>query len=120
MKLPFYAFSSLPGFDCPLALVCTVKTNTRRIISARAGVIRSRAGVIRRRFFVNCKIVCFYGPALDAQSLQSEFANIPAGRTVRLYVDGDFVNLAILRFWMEANLQMISQGHNGIAGIWLQ
>ena len=51
MKLPFYAFSSLPGFDCPaLELVCTGTTNLRRKTLAGAGVTLLAVGDIRAVF----------------------------------------------------------------------
>lgn len=89
-KLPFLAFSSLPGTDCPGAGTCLSE-----------GWCYSFTG--------------WHWPAVFFRQLQNSlalrhrptvvaaaWARIRPNRTVRLYVDGDFSSPAILRFWLWA------------------
>lgn len=96
-KLPFYAFSSCPGIDCPGAGAC----------------LYSETGEYGRGWCYSFKAWRY--PAALFRQLQNSllmrnqreivlaaFHAIPANRTVRLYVDGDFYSASALLFWMEA------------------
>ena len=104
MKLPFYAFSSLPGFDCPGAGACLYGENKfTRKTSGKAGVILLPVGDIRRRFSVNCRIVFCYGPKRAGQSLQ---VNLRVYRRAVPFAYMLMVTLPIWQFcdfgWMNA------------------
>jgi len=102
MKLPFYAFSSLPGFDCPGAGACLYGDNEYLPENFGKGWCYSFTGWrYPAAFFRQLQNSILLRSKAGRALISNEFANIPAGRTVRLYVDGDFANLAILRFWME-------------------
>ena len=96
-KLPFYAFSTLPCIDCPGAGDC----------------LYSKEGKYGRGWCYSFKAWRY--PAAFFRQLQNSllmrnrreiilaaFHAIPANRTVRLYVDGDFYSASALLFWMEA------------------
>jgi len=87
-KLPFAAFSSLPGVTCPGAGDCLqwcYSFKAWRYPAAFARMAQNAWLVINR-------------PELIVR----EFHNIPvAVETLRLYVDGDFASVADVRFWME-------------------
>jgi hypothetical protein len=96
-KLPFYAFSTCPGIDCPGAGAC----------------LYSKDGKYGRGWCYSLKAWRY--PAAFFRQLQNSllmrnrreivlaaFHAIPANRTVRLYVDGDFYSASALLFWMEA------------------
>jgi len=101
-KLPFYAFSSLPGFDCPGAGACLYGENDFTPDNFGKGWCYSFTGWrYPAAFFRQLQNSILLRSSAGRALISNEFANIPAGRTVRLYVDGDFANLAILRFWMD-------------------
>lgn len=103
MKLPFYAFSSLPGFDCPGAGACLYGENDFTPDNFGKGWCYSFTGWrYPAAFFRQLQNSILLRSKAGRAIVANEFASIPEGRTVRLYVDGDFANLAILRFWMEA------------------
>ena len=103
MKLPFYAFSSLPGFDCPGAGACLYGENEYTPDNFGKGWCYSFTGWrYPAAFFRQLQNSILLRSKAGRAIVANEFASIPEGRTVRLYVDGDFANLAILRFWMEA------------------
>ena len=102
MKLPFYAFSSLPGFDCPGAGACLYGDNEFTPANFGKGWCYSFTGWrYPAAFFRQLQNSILLRSSAGRALISNEFANIPEGRTVRLYVDGDFANLAILRFWMD-------------------
>lgn len=102
-KLPFYAFSSLPGFDCPGAGACLYGDNEFTPDNFGKGWCYSFTGWrYPAAFFRQLQNSLLLRSSAGRAIIAIEFANIPADRTVRLYVDGDFANLSILRFWMEA------------------
>lgn len=94
-KLPFVAFSSLPGFAgledsglCPGAGECT-----KTCYSARAW--RYPAAFARQ--YQNTLLL---STMAGRSVIRSEFDKIKLDSTVRLYVDGDFRNVADVTFWM--------------------
>jgi len=102
MKLPFYAFSSLPGFDCPGAGACLYGDNEFTPDNFGKGWCYSFTGWrYPAAFFRQLQNSILLRSKAGRAIIANEFASIPQGRTVRLYVDGDFANLAILRFWMD-------------------
>ena len=100
-KLPFFAFSSLPGFDCPGAGACLFGDRPKGkgkefwkgwCYSFTAW--RYPAAFLRQ---LQNSILLRFGN----QIIESAWERIPANKILRLYVDGDFYSLATLRFWMR-------------------
>lgn len=86
-KLPFYAFSSLAIADCPGKGACASYCYSLKAWRYPAAFFRQlQNSLLMRR-------------AKDAISLA--WLQIPAGKTVRLFVDGDFPNMDTLRFFMN-------------------
>lgn len=88
-KLPFYCFSSMAVFDCPGAGDCLewcYSTKAWRNPNA-AGRQVSNSLLLRN--------------ADGRAHITREFLALPRGIDFRLYVDGDFMNLEILDFWMS-------------------
>jgi hypothetical protein len=97
-KLPFFAFSSLPGIDCPQAGACLYGAN----------------GDLMGGFCYSFKAwrypAAFFRQLVNSLRLRTESGRaeivtawfaLPKGATVRLYVDGDFASPEILSFWMR-------------------
>lgn len=102
-KLPFYAFSSLPGFDCPGAGACLFGEGEKRSDEnfGKGWCYSFKAWRYPAAFFRQLQNSVLLRTKAGRSLLKSEFLRIPENRTLRLYVDGDFANLAILRFWMD-------------------
>lgn len=101
-KLPFYAFSSLPGFDCPGAGACLYGENDYTPDNFGKGWCYSFKGWrYPAAFFRQLQNSVLLRDQAGRALIASQFNEIPAGRTLRLYVDGDFASLEILRFWMD-------------------
>jgi len=88
-KLPFFAFSSLPQFDCPGAGDCLKFCYSFKAWRYPCAFFRQ----LQNSLLLRSKA----GRAL----IKKEWMKIPPNKTVRLYVDGDFANLEILKFWMD-------------------
>jgi hypothetical protein len=97
-KLPFYAFSSLPGLDCPGAGACLYSPAGElmggfcysfRAWRYPAAFTRQLVNSIRLR------------TAAGRAEISAAWFALPKNATVRLYVDGDFHNLDTLGFWMR-------------------
>lgn len=90
-KLPFYAFSTLPGVTCPGAGECL------------AFCYSFRAWRYPAAFFRQCQNA--YLMRFDKGAIASAFdaivAKNPKGFDFRLYVDGDFASQDDLSFWMR-------------------
>jgi hypothetical protein len=97
-KLPFFAFSSLPGIDCPQAGAC----------------LYGASGDLMGGFCYSFKAwrypAAFFRQLVNSLRLRTESGRdeivkawfaLPKGATVRLYVDGDFASPEILSFWMR-------------------
>jgi hypothetical protein len=86
-KLPFYAFSSLALADCPgkgkCASFCYSLTGWRY----PAAFFRQLQNSLLMRH--------------SLQTIVERFRAIPEGKTLRLFVDGDFKDVETLRFWMD-------------------
>ena len=99
-KLPFYAFSSLAGFDCPGAGACLFGNEDREEKDFLKGWCYSfTAWRYPAAFFrqLQNSVLLRFGNLAIVEA----FKAIPQGKTVRLYVDGDFHDLEGLRFWMD-------------------
>ena len=118
-KLPFYAFSSLPGFDCPgAALVFTGTMNTRRKTSARAGVTLSRGWRYPAAFFRQLQNSVLLRSNAGREIVANQFNEIPRGGPCAYMLTG-ICSLEILRFWMDlckSRTDITIAGHNGLAG----
>jgi hypothetical protein len=97
-KLPFFAFSSLPGIDCPQAGACLYGANgdlmggfcySFKCWRYPASFFRQLVNSLRLRT-----------KAGRDEIVKAWFA-LPKGSIVRLYVDGDFASPEILSFWFR-------------------
>jgi len=86
-KLPFYAFSSLAIADCPGKGDCVKFCYSLKAWRYPAAFFRQLQNSLLLR---HCP-----------ENVASEFMAIPDGRTVRLFVDGDFKDVETLRFFMD-------------------
>lgn len=87
-KLPFAAFSSLPGVTCPGAGTCLDWCYSFKAWRYPAAFARmaQNAHLLRH----------------NPQVIADAFHAIPSDiKTLRLYVDGDFASVDDVRFWME-------------------
>jgi hypothetical protein len=85
-KLPFVAFSSLPGVTCPGAGACLEFCYSYRAWQYPAAVMRQCQNAYLLRF------------AQDV--IADALRTIPGDFDLRLYVDGDFSSTADVSFWM--------------------
>lgn len=85
-KLPFYAFSVLPGVTCPGAGSCITYCYSYRAWRYPAAFARQVQNTYLMRF--NTAII-----ATSFKALKGSF-------DFRLYVDGDFSNMSDVIFWM--------------------
>lgn len=86
-KLPFYAFSTLPGVTCPGAGECLkfcYSFRAWRFTNAWARQVQ------------NAFLMRFYPDAVKAA-----FNAVPDGADFRLYVDGDFSSVSDVSFWFS-------------------
>ena len=97
-KLPFYAFSSLAGIDCPQAGACLYGASgdlmggfcySFKSWRYPAAFMRQLINSIRLR------------TKAGRDEIVAAWMALPRGVTVRLYVDGDFASPEILAFWMR-------------------
>lgn len=90
-KLPFIAFSTLPGVTCPGAGECLSFCYSYSAWRYPAAFSRQAQNAFLMRFNQN--------------AISSDFRDIaekrPDGFDCRLYVDGDFANVADVAFWMS-------------------
>ena len=89
-KLPFYAFSTLPGVTCPGAGECI------------AFCYSYRAWRYPSAFFRQCQnaYLLRFAPSVLTASFANVMAENPNGFDFRLYVDGDFSSQSDVEFWM--------------------
>jgi hypothetical protein len=97
-KLPFYAFSSLAGIDCPQAGACLYGASGElmggfcysfKAWRYPAAFMRQLVNSIRLR------------TKEGRDEIVAAWMKLPRGVTVRLYVDGDFASPEILAFWFR-------------------
>ena len=101
-KLPFLSWSTLPGVNCPGAGSCWLGGNgfcysikAWRYPNAFARQLQNT--ILESGPFGRAVIL----QHLDRQLKRPKFKNMDKV-TLRLYVDGDFSSLEILKFWMDA------------------
>ncbi len=97
-KLPFFAFSSLPGIDCPQAGACLYGANgdlmggfcySFKCWRYPASFFRQLVNSLRLR------------TKAGRDEIVAAWMELPRGAIVRLYVDGDFASPEILAFWFR-------------------
>ena len=97
-KLPFYAFSSLPGIDCPQAGACLYGANG----DLMGGFCYSFKGWrYPAAFFRQLVNSIRLRTKAGRDEIVAAWMELPRGSTVRLYVDGDFASPEILSFWFR-------------------
>ena len=101
-KLPFLSWSTLPGVNCPGAGDCWLggtgfcySPKAWRYPSAFARQLQNT--ILESGHFGRAVIL----QHLDKQLARPKFKNMDRV-TLRLYVDGDFSSLDLLKFWMNA------------------
>lgn len=92
MKLPFYSFSELPGFTCPGAGDCLSFCYSYRAWRYPAAFCRQLQNTLLMQN--NRKFVADAFNAIKPAKGQDTV-------TIRLYVDGDFSNMATFAFWQR-------------------
>ena len=97
-KLPFYAFSSLPGIDCPQAGACLYGANGDLMGGFCYSFKCWRYPDAFMRQLVNSLRL---RTKAGRDEIVASSMELPRGSTVRLYVDGDFASPEILSFWMR-------------------
>ena len=86
-KLPFFAFSSLAIADCPGKGECVKYCYSLKAWRYPAAFFRQLQNSLLMR---HCP-----------QVIAAAWSQIPTGKTVRLFVDGDFLSVECLKFFME-------------------
>lgn len=86
-KLPFCAFSSLPGHDCPGAGACLNWCYSFKGWRYPAVFFRQLYNSMALRF--------------QKRAIREAFLDLPENITFRLYVDGDFASPLIARWWFN-------------------
>lgn len=90
-KLPFVAFSTLPGVTCPGAGECIDFCYSYRAWRYPAAFARMIQNAYLMRF----------APHVIAEAFDVISNDRPEGFDFRLYVDGDFSSIADVSFWMS-------------------
>tara|TARA_R100000995_G_scaffold53291_1_gene25946 strand:+ start:126 stop:1007 length:882 start_codon:yes stop_codon:yes gene_type:complete len=86
-KLPFAAFSSLALADCPGKGDCAKFCYSLTAWRYPAAFFRQLQNSLLMRF--------------NPEKIESEFLSLPSNITLRLFVDGDFMNVKTLRLFMD-------------------
>jgi len=86
-KLPFYAFSSLAFADCPGKGACMKYCYSLKAWRYPAAFFRQVQNSLLMRF--------------KWEAIDKAWQTIPQGKTVRLFVDGDFPTVEIIKAFME-------------------
>ena len=86
-KLPFFAFSTLPGVSCPGAGDCIDFCYSYRAWRYPSAFARMAQNAFLLRF--------------NQPAISSSLAAIPGAYDLRLYVDGDFSSIGDCVFWMN-------------------
>jgi hypothetical protein len=98
-KLPFWAFSTMPGFTCPGAGSCLViKLST----GVKDGWCYSfKAWRYPAAFFRQLQNTILIGSPAGRRQIMDEFHKLPAGATYRHLVDGDFRDAGHMSFFFR-------------------
>jgi hypothetical protein len=97
-KLPFFAFSSLAGLDCPQAGSCLYGANGDLMGGFCLSFKSWRYPAAFMRQLINSLRL---RTKAGRDEIVTAWMGLPQGATVRLYVDGDFASPEILAFWMR-------------------
>lgn len=109
-KLPFHAFSSLPGFSCPGAGECL------------DWCYSFKAWRYPAAFFRQLQNALLLQSEQGRQRIAAAWHKLPVGQTVRLYVDGDMDSLATMRFWwslLKQRQDLAAYGYSKSWGLFL-
>ena len=100
-KLPFYAFSSLAGLDCPQAGACLYRDGDESAGPMSGFCYSFKAWRYPAAFFRQLVNSLRLRTKAGRDEIVQAWMNLPKGATVRLYVDGDFASPQILAFWFR-------------------
>lgn len=100
-KLPFVAFSSLAGLDCPQAGACLYRGGDLSAGPMSGFCYSFKAWRYPDAFMRQLVNSIRLRTEAGRQEILSAWMALPRGVTVRLYVDGDFASPQILAFWMR-------------------
>jgi hypothetical protein len=105
-KLPFFAFSSLAIADCPGKGACVKYCYSLKAWRYPAAFFRQLQNSLLMR----------HNPA----AIAAAWGEIPAGKTVRLFVDGDFNTVETLKFFMNLCKERADLSVYGYSKSWLE
>jgi hypothetical protein len=100
-KLPFYAFSSLAGLDCPQAGACLYADGKEENGPISGFCYSFKCWRYPSAFFRQLVNSIRLRTKSGRDEIVTAWMGLPQGATVRLYVDGDFASPEILAFWMR-------------------
>lgn len=100
-KLPFFAFSSLAGLDCPQAGACLYADGKEENGVGSGFCYSFKAWRYPAAFFRQLVNSIRLRTKEGRDEIVQAWMNLPRGATVRLYVDGDFASPEILSFWFR-------------------
>lgn len=100
-KLPFFAFSSLAGLDCPQAGSCLYRDGDESNGVQTGFCYSFKCWRYPSAFFRQLVNSIRLRTKSGREEIVAAWMNLPKGATVRLYVDGDFASPDILAFWMR-------------------
>ena len=100
-KLPFFAFSSLAGIDCPQAGACLYADGKEENGPISGFCYSFKCWRYPSAFFRQLVNSIRLRTKAGRDEIVAAWMALPQGATVRLYVDGDFASPDILAFWMR-------------------
>ena len=100
-KLPFFAFSSLAGLDCPQAGSCLYADGNEENGPISGFCYSFKCWRYPSAFFRQLVNSIRLRTKAGRDEIVAAWMALPKGATVRLYVDGDFASPDILAFWMR-------------------
>jgi len=100
-KLPFFAFSSLAGLDCPQAGACLYADGKEENGPISGFCYSFKCWRYPSAFFRQLVNSIRLRTKAGRDEIVAAWMGLPQGATVRLYVDGDFASPEILAFWMR-------------------
>ena len=100
-KLPFFAFSSLAGIDCPQAGACLYADGNEENGPISGFCYSFKCWRYPSAFFRQLINSIRLRTKEGRDEIVAAWMDLPKGATVRLYVDGDFASPEILAFWMR-------------------
>ena len=100
-KLPFFAFSSLAGIDCPQAGACLYADGNEENGVQTGFCYSFKAWRYPAAFFRQLVNSIRLRTKAGRDEIIGAWMALPKGATIRLYVDGDFASPDILAFWMR-------------------